>query len=141
MYSLSSTEPQLGQENNRSDRTELCTASAVQNHIMDKTITDRTEQSYVRSAMVLSKLWFCTAQAVHRSVLSALLLSCPSCDAVLLKLYIVLFCPICYCLSDRTELCTASAVQNHIMDKTITDRTEQSYVQLEQYRTPAWTGQ
>jgi uncharacterized Zn finger protein (UPF0148 family) len=92
-YSFSSTEPQRGQDNNISDRKELCTAWAVQNHSLDKTI----KYCSVRSAMVLSKLWFCTAQAVHRSVLSDLLWSCRSCGSVLLKLYIVLFCPIVYC--------------------------------------------
>jgi uncharacterized Zn finger protein (UPF0148 family) len=150
MYSLSSTEPQLGQNNSRSDRTELCTAWAVQNHSLDRTITDRREQSYVQleqyrtTAIVLSELWFCTAQAVHYSVLSDLLWSCPICGSVLLKLYIDLFCPICYGLaeavvstepqlgqdnnrSDRIELCTAWAVQSRSSDRTITDRREHNY--------------
>jgi hypothetical protein len=48
MYSLSKTEPQLGQDNNRSDRTELCTAWAGENHSLDRTITDQTEQNYVQ---------------------------------------------------------------------------------------------
>ena len=65
----------------------------------------------VRSVIVLSKLWFCTAQAVHSSVLSDLLLSCPSCGSVLLKLYIVLFCPICYCLVQAVVLYCSSCTQ------------------------------
>jgi hypothetical protein len=124
MYSLRSTEPQLGQDHSRSDRTELCTAWAEQSRSSDRTIT---------SVIVLFKLWFCTAQAVHSSVLSDLLLSCPSYGSVLLKLGQD------NNRSERTELCTAWPVQNHSLDRTITDRTEQIYVQLEQYRAVART--
>ena len=70
-----------------------------------------TQFCSVRSVIVLSKLWFCTAQAVHRSVLSDLLLSCPNCGFVLLKLCIVLFCPICYCLVQAVVLSCSSCTQ------------------------------
>jgi hypothetical protein len=68
----------------------------------------------VRSVIVLSELRLSPAQAVHSSVLSDLLLPCPSYCSVLLKLYIVLFCRICYC-PVRATVCPAQAVHRSVL--------------------------